>query len=294
VSVLVLGATGMAGRAFCRSLDSKAYQVTGVARTGSDIDADISDESSLLSVLSSGSFDAIINAAALVDIAACNEDPLAGWMINTAPLATLANWSQEFDIPLLHISTDHYYPYGDDSAHSEEDPVFFLNGYARQKYAAEALALASSNALVLRTSILGQQGPGGKGLVQWATGALLEGKELTVFCDSWTSSLEVHSFANSACTLFFDQCVRGLLNLASSEVYSKEALIRELANRLDVPQSNLVSASIKKILPNRPHCLGLDVSKTERLLGHSLPNMIETIDQLMEKSIFSKKDYAVH
>jgi dTDP-4-dehydrorhamnose reductase len=283
MQVLVLGATGMAGREFYKHLKTLGYNVVGVARSGSDVSADISDKASLLTVLASGAFDAIVNAAALVDIAECDSDPLKGWMTNTAPLAMLANWSLEFEIPLLHISTDHFYPYGESKAHTETDPVFFLNGYAQQKYAAEALALASPHALVLRTSIIGRRGSGAQSLVEWAISSLLQGKEIQVFCDAWTSSIDVQSFARFAWQLFAEKNARGLLNLASSEVYSKEDLIRKIAQRLKVSQAKLMPVSIKTVLPNRPHCLGLDVSKAEEVLGCRLPTMVDTLDRLMRE-----------
>ena len=49
------------------------------------------------------------------------------------------------NIPLLHISTDHFYDYGDNKPHNEEDPICCINEYSRHKYAAEAFALNSKN-----------------------------------------------------------------------------------------------------------------------------------------------------
>ena len=144
--VLLLGSTGMAGCAIKKFLHSSGHSITGVARKNSDFDLDISHSNSLHKFLSNHDFDAIINAAAIVDIEYCDNEPYKSWKVNAAPLTTLANWSQRNSIPLLHISTDHYYPYGKNKPHTEADPIFFMNQYSVQKYAAEAYALTSSNA----------------------------------------------------------------------------------------------------------------------------------------------------
>ena len=45
-----------------------------------------------------------------------------------------------------------------------------------------------------------------------------------------TSSIDVDSFADIAMRLFLDEEQRGVINVASSEVYSKEQIIRCLAD----------------------------------------------------------------
>ena len=97
---------------------------------------------------------AIINAAANINIRAC-EEKSAETLINAEMVDVLANESQTKKTPLLHISTDHYYNSGGDVAHKESDEINLVNEYAKQKYAAEKYALSSSYSLVLRTSIVG-------------------------------------------------------------------------------------------------------------------------------------------
>ena len=152
-------------------------------------------------------------------------------------MSLLTNFSNELNIPLLQISTDHFYNYGDNHPHKETDPVFCVNEYSRHKYAAEFFALASPTSLVLRTSILGVRKKNQKSLIEWAIQSLLQREEIELFNDAWTSSVDVETFARCALKLFFDESYRGLLNLASSEVYSKEQLVRKLANMLDLDHS---------------------------------------------------------
>ena len=58
------------------------------------------DSNALLNVLKLQHYDAIINCAEC-NIDNCDKDPYKGWLINTAPLIVLSNWSKKFKIPLL-------------------------------------------------------------------------------------------------------------------------------------------------------------------------------------------------
>lgn len=282
MKILLLGSTGLAGSAINRYLNTLGIDTIGVARKKANINIDLTDEVALSDLLISVDHDAVINAAALVDIKECEINPLEGWKINSSIVSVLAKWSNEENIPLLHISTDHYYPYGNKNAHKENDRIFLLNNYAKQKYAAEAFALTSKNALVLRTSIIGWGTKDRQTLIDWAYKSLVEGKVINLFSDSYTSSLDVNSFAYYCVELFIMKKYRGILNLASSEVYSKEDLIRKLANRFSLSHDQCISASIKDNLSNRPNCLGLDVSKVENILNKSMPSLSEILDKLVK------------
>ncbi len=205
MKILLLGATGMAGTAIKTELIKRGIEVVGVSRSGSELSCDITDENQIARVLCSGQFNALINAAAQVDVNKCELDPLESWKINAKFVSILANFSYELDIPLLQISTDHFYTYGDNNPHKETDPVFCVNEYARHKYAAEIFALASPSSLVLRTSILGVRKNGQQSLIEWAINSLLQQDKIELFCDAWTSSLDVDTFAKYAIKLFLDE-----------------------------------------------------------------------------------------
>ena len=290
MKVLLFGATGMAGSSIKHELLERSIEVVGVSRSGSDLSCDIKDENQIASVLCSDQFDAVINAAAQININRCDQDPLESWKVNAKAVSIIANFCNKLDIPLLHISTDHFYTYGDNYPHKESDPVFCVNEYARHKFAAECFALNYSGSLVLRTSILGKSTKGQKSLIDWAIDSLQRQDKIELFCDAWTSSLDVETFSKYAINLFLDVRHKGLLNLASSEVYSKERLIRKLADMLQIDHSKCFSGSIKR-LSNRPNCLGLDVSVAQNLLNNSLPALEEVCTNLIINYRFDAVKY---
>lgn len=284
MKVLLLGSTGMAGSALKKSLQDRGVSVIGIARKNSDYDCDLSLESNLLRILNMHNYDSIINSAALVDIDYCEENSLESWNINSKLVSIVANWSCKKNIPFLHISTDHFYDYGDNIPHKEDDLICCINEYSRHKFAAEAFALTTKNSLILRTSLLGSRVTKKDiGLVEWAVSNLKKNKKIKLFNDAWTSSIDVDTFADIALRLFLDKNVFGIINVASSEVYSKEQLIRCLADKLLISHNQCESVSIKSYFSNRPSCLGLDVSKVEKILNLKMPNMNDVCLSLISK-----------
>lgn len=285
LKVLLFGATGMAGTSIKHELLEQNIEVIGVSRFESDLICDIEDEKQVAHVILGDQYDAVINAAAQIDVNKCERDPLESWKVNAKFVSIITNFCNELDVPLLHISTDHFYTYGNNYPHKESDPVFCINEYARHKLAAECFALNYSGSLVLRTSILGKSTKDRKSLIDWAIDSLLRQDQIELFRDAWTSSLDVKTFSKYAIALFLKRRHRGLLNVASSEVYSKEQLIRRLADMLHIDHSKCLSGSIRR-LSNRPNCLGLDVSIAQKILKERLPSMEEVCANLINNYDF--------
>ena len=77
---------------------------------------------------------------------------------------------------------------------------------------------------------------------------------------------------------FFDENYRGLLNLASSEVYSKEQLT-QTRDMLDLDHSKCLSTSIKAFEPCK--LLGVGCFEAEDLLKDKLPNLDKVCSNLI-------------
>lgn len=282
--ILLLGATGLAGQAFHREAEDRGFDIRSVARSGADIACDISEVSSLQDVLSTEQPDAVVNAAALVNLATCEADPGQAWAVNARPAALLAEWSQRTGRPFLHISTDHFFAGTVRRAHSETDQVTLMNEYARTKFAGEAMALTSPHALALRTSIVGIRGSQPLSTAEWAIQAVCNDEKITLFRDAWTSSIDTSSFATAALDLLFKHNIRGLVNLASAEVYSKEDFIREIASQLGCTLSRATSGSVHDVLPGRASSLGLDVSYAQKILPYDLPVLSQVVAKIIKQA----------
>jgi dTDP-4-dehydrorhamnose reductase len=277
--VLLLGATGLLGQAFVEATANRGWELRETARRRAPILLDIADAGALASLLEAEAPDVVVNCAALVDVAACERDPGLAYQINARPLSILADWSRSGDRPLVHVSTDHFFTTGGGRPHSEDEPVDLINEYARSKFAGEAFALNAPKALVLRTSILGIRNWRTPSFAEWAIASLMNGERMTLFSDAFTSSIDVRRFATAALDLL-DQGAAGLLNLAAAEVFTKEQLVKEMARQLQLPL-NAGIGTVSSLVPRRPACLGLDVTRAQGYLDTPLPGLTSVVSSVI-------------
>jgi len=282
MKLLLLGSTGLVGQAMAQEARSRGWILVAAARSGAGRQLDISDDVRLEGTLAEESPDLVVNCAALVDIQRCEADPGLAYRTNARPLALLADWSRRTGGALLHISTDHFYTEGTDRAHPESDPVSLINDYARSKYAGEGFALVAPGALVLRTSIVGIRGWEWPTFAEWAIDAVLNDRNVTLFADAYTSSIDVRTFSKAALDLQASGA-RGLLNLAAAEVYSKEHFVREVARQLGRELTTAASGTVASLTPPRPSSLGLDVTGAQRYLGYALPLLPSVVASVIDQ-----------
>lgn len=283
MKVVVLGSSGMLGQALAREARLRNYEVQGFSRR-SEPEVDVQSSTQLEQLVALSQPELIINAVANVALASCEADPGQAYLTNARPAAVLARLCRERDIPLVQISTDHFFAGAGRLAHSEDAPVVLLNEYARSKFAGEGFALSYPGSLVVRTNIVGFRHEFGRPtFVEWAIAALRRQELMTLFIDYFTSSLDVACCARA----IFDLVAcgqRGLINLASSQVSSKQEFIQVLADQLGVPLQARIGSVHGQAELRRADSCGLDVSRAEQVLGRKLPGLEEVISSLVAES----------
>lgn len=131
MKILVTGAKGMLGTDLCAELKKK-HEVLGL-----DIeDADLSQPESV-GILASHRPEAVIHAAAMTNVDACERDPDAAYAANALGTRHAALACQQLDIPLLYLSTDFVFDGAKREPYYEWDAVNPLGHYGRSKLAGE-------------------------------------------------------------------------------------------------------------------------------------------------------------
>ena len=103
----------------------------------------------------------VINAAAYNQVDVAEREPQAAFLVNALAVRHLAVACRQWDIRLVHYSTDYVFDGRTDRPYTEEDPTHPLGAYAVSKLAGELYAQAYLEApLIIRTS--GVFGPGGR------------------------------------------------------------------------------------------------------------------------------------
>lgn len=137
-SALVIGARGMLGRDIAAAL-ADTHRVLAW-----DIEEiDITDRSRTVGQIAAARPEVVVNAAAFVDLEACETDPDRAWLVNAVGAGHVAQGAEAADASLIYISTDYVF---DGRAQSDYDEVALpnpLNHYGRSKLAGERLSLSS-------------------------------------------------------------------------------------------------------------------------------------------------------
>ena len=284
MKALVIGSTGMLGQALMREMESRGIDAIGIARSGADISCDIVDDQTLSDIILSIKPQIIINSAAIVNLAKCEENPGYAYLINTRSASVISEIARKAGIYFIQISTDHYYTGDCTIKHAEEHPIRLMNEYARTKYAAERFVLTNPNALVVRTNIVGFRNKiKTQTFVEWAIQNIKNNFPMTLFDDYFTSSIHVTQFS-SALLDIIEKRPNGVLNLASREVFSKKTFICALAKKIKYPLTDVkISSVFDAGGASKAESLGLDVGKAEAILGYELPTLDEVITSIVEE-----------
>ena len=160
--VLVTGANGMLGTDLCALLEAGGHDVvrTGVTdRADRPADQwerlDITDFSSVATVVLRHQPDAVIHCAAYTDVDGCERDPHKAYLVNTQGTWNVAAVCGAHNITLSYVSTDFVFDGAKNSPYTEFDTVNPLNHYGASKLAGEKLvAQLCRKHFIARTSWL--------------------------------------------------------------------------------------------------------------------------------------------
>jgi dTDP-4-dehydrorhamnose reductase len=175
---LVLGGTGMLGRAVVAEARSRSLPVLGLSRE----QADIRDRDRLLYWVDAFRPELIVNCAAYTKVDACEGEGRAeAFAINGEAVDNVVAACQEVKALLVHLSTDYVFDGKGNEPYREDAPVGPLSVYGQSKLDGERRALGYDRSFVVRTSWL--FGQGGPNFVATIVRMIEEGKHLRVVRD---------------------------------------------------------------------------------------------------------------
>ncbi len=281
--VIVVGATGMLGKATSAYLKRRRIKVIGCSRHGPDIKCDIeADPQSIINAIKEIKPELVINCAALVSLEKCELNPKKAFNINSLAVKFISEACSFINCKLIHISTDHYYTNDSNILHSENDPVLILNKYSETKFKGEQYALEYSNSLIVRTNVTGFRNQiDNPTYIEWLINALKSKNTLKLYTDFYTSTIDPISLVENA-IMASRKISQTILNIASSNALSKKDFAFLVAKRLSIELNWAEDASVKELKPKRCNSLGLDCRKAEMILSKKMPNSSEVVDKLLE------------
>ena len=170
--IFIVGANGQLGTALRRKYPAAQF---------ADVDEmDITDRQSVEAFDWAG-IEVVINAAAYtnVDGAETSEGRVAAWKVNASAVANLVSVAREYDMSLLHVSSDYVFD-GTQTPHTEEEPFSPLGVYGQSKAAGDIAASLLRKHYILRaTWVIGE----GKNFVRTMLDLAAKGISPTVVAD---------------------------------------------------------------------------------------------------------------
>lgn len=233
--------------------------------------------------------DAIIHTAAMTNVDTCEDEKELAYQLNVEAVETLVILCEEYNIQLVHLSTDFIFD-GENGPYDELAAPNPLSYYGETKLRAEEL-IKNSKAkwAILRTIIVYGivSDMSRSNIVLWAKGALEKGNPLNIVNDQWRMPTLAEDLAD-CCFLAIEHDAQGVYNASGKDLMSISELVARVADfwNLDKSLINEVSAATLNQTAKRPARTGfiLDKSMTElNYHPHSFEEGLEILDQQLKK-----------
>lgn len=286
MKVLVTGGSGLLGSAVAHHFKdyhdvTSTYTTHKVEIKGCNaVFMDITDSSSVSSMIRKIKPDVVVHTAALVGVGICEKDPELAEKVNVQGTKNVVEECKKSNSKLVYISTDYIFN-GKKGNYTEEDEPSPINVYGKTKYEGELLINAQKDAII-RTSIYGWNIVKEKrSFSTWIIDDLRNKKQINIFMDNMNSMMLVNNLAE-ALKEFIDKDMSGIMNLASADKLSKYDFAIKLAEifKLDKSLINPIRNDQAPGSDKRPLDVSLSISKAKKQLKTKLLNAEESLSKL--------------
>ena len=243
-------------------------------------DMDILDPIQVQQVIEKYHPDTIINTAAMTNVDACENDKENCYALNVGSVKSLIRLSEQYNIQLIHLSTDFIFD-GENGPYTEEDQPNPLSYYGQTKLEAEQLLEQSScKWVILRTIIVYGivNDMSRSNIILWAKSALEKGNPINVVNDQWRMPTLAEDLAE-CCILAAKKNVEGIFNASGKDMLSILELVLKVAEywNLDSSLINPIAADSLNQAAKRPKRTGFILDKSRNILGYDPKSFEEGI-----------------
>ena len=131
MKILITGINGQVGHALMQKLTE--HELIGLTRR----DCDLTNLDQIKQVIDQHQPELIINPAAYTKVDQAEDEPELAFQINRDAPKVMAEKAREYNIPLIHLSTDYVFDGENKGAYEEDDPTHPLWVYGQSKCAGE-------------------------------------------------------------------------------------------------------------------------------------------------------------
>ncbi len=233
---------------------------------------DIGQREAVIDALERISPAAIVNAAALTNVDACERERDRAWRVNVDGIKHLMEAARGSDCFLVQISSDYIFD-GENGPYDEEAQPNPIGFYGRTKLEGERLLAGSQLPwAVVRTNVLYGWANGVRlNFVLWVRANLSAGKYIRVAIDQYGNPTLVDNLARGIVAILSGKH-RGIYHVAGLDYLSRWAFALKIAEVFQLNQeliSPVLSSQLSQRAP-RPHWGGLKTGQSVKKLGISM------------------------
>jgi dTDP-4-dehydrorhamnose reductase len=262
--ILIVGASGMLGRAFVERMQRNRVAFTSLARS----ECDLTRAQTLARAIGSGTA-TVLNCAGYTDVAGAEHHETEARAINGEGVGNLAARCRDVGALLVHFSTDYVFDGRATRPYPTDHPRAAVNAYGRSKALGEELLERSgARHLLVRTSWL--YAPWGKNFVRTLRARLAAEDTVRVVDDQTGCPTSAEYLAERTLGLL-DRNASGTFHVTDGGECTWFGFASRIARLTGSPCRVEPCASSELPGPVRPAYSVLDRSRTEALLGPSRP-----------------------
>lgn len=220
--VLLLGATGLLGNSFARSLASSSFELMAPGRS----ELDLLRPSELAGYLEAHKPQVVINCAGFNEVDAAELAPPECWQLNADLPEILANYSKDSGSKLVQFSTDYVFDGEQEAGYSEDAERNPINKYAQAKLAGEKAVMANDDAYLIRISWL--FGSGKKNFVTTMLDLAARMPELKVVNDQHGKPTYTEDVVAAVLQMLAEDTEPGIYHLPNEETTTWYDFAREI------------------------------------------------------------------
>ena len=282
-TILVTGANGqLANEIKILAKNYLSYRFLFAAKEELPID----DTQSIKSFFERNQIDYCINCAAYTAVDKAESEKEKAFEINADAVGELAEICLEYNVKLIHISTDYVYDGSRKVPLKEIDSVGPVNLYGASKLKGEQLALAQNpSTLIIRTSWV--YSSFGNNFVKTMLRLFKEKEEINVINDQLGSPTYAADLA-AVILLFIERMQEGksfsgIVNYSNDGVTTWYQFAEEIKALVDSNcKINPIPTSVYKTAAKRPLYSVLDTSKISELLDINIPSWKKSLKSCIE------------
>jgi dTDP-4-dehydrorhamnose reductase len=250
------------------------------------ITASLENESEFLKLVQNVQPDKIVHTAGMAGVDECEAYPDVAEVVNVKLAKTVASVTEQTDVQMIHISTDHLFS-GNQKNYTEESLTSPLNIYAKTKLQAEEIvAKVNPEALIIRTNFFGWGSPHRKSFSDWLLENLRKGNPFRAFQDVFFTPILIDRLVKASHKLLSHR-IKGVINVVGDERISKFDFAMHVAHIFKLPQDLILPGSINDVVLKAPRPLDMSLSNTKArsTLGCRLGSINELLYDLQHQEL---------